>query len=45
MEGAGTQDYLEPYLAKAATWMFIKRLTELDIKQPYWRAISLLGRC
>jgi len=32
-------------LPKAPTGMFTKRLTELDVKRPYWRAIRLLGRC
>ena len=32
-------------LPKAPTGMFTKWLTELDVQQPYGRAISLLGRC
>ena len=32
-------------LPKAPTGMFTKRLTELNVERPYWRPISLLGRC
>jgi len=43
--GIEYEDHRKPYLPKAPTGMFTKGLAELDPERPYWRAISLLGRC